>query len=310
VTKIGVRKRRLTLVCVLALGLAVSVRPLASAEEPQATDPRQPPKFSGPSSQSLHQLWNDYWEWRLVEEPELATSVGRPHVNDRWRDLSKAARERVRAARQEYLERSLILSPGTLTPADYLSAIVWEYELKDGIEAQDYLDLIQMVSQADGAHNRVFQTIDQMPARTAADYENILARIAGLPRYVDQVIALLDEQLDAGLARPAIVVDLMLDQLAAQRARPAFESPLLAAFVRFPPDIAGSTQRRLRARALEAYGRQFVPSWTHLEQYLRDRYRPKAARAVGLSSLPNGAGIYARLVRFFTSTRMSFSACR
>ena len=109
-------------------------------------------------------------------------------------------------------------------PADYLSAIVWEYELKDGIEAQDYLDLIQTVSQADGAHNRVFQTIDQMPARTAADYENILARIAGLPRYVDQVIALLDEQLDAGLARPEVVVDLMLDQLASQRARPAFES--------------------------------------------------------------------------------------
>jgi len=307
VTEIGVRKQPLALVCALALALAANApwRSLASAEGPQAQDPRQPPKFSGPSSQSLHQLWNDYWEWRLVEEPELATSVGRPHVNDRWRDLSKAARERVRAARQEYLERSLILSPGTLTPADYLSAIVWEYELKDGLEAQDYLDLIQTVSQADGAHNRVFQTIDQMPARTAADYENILARIAGLPHYVDQVIALADEQLDAGLARPAIVVDLMLDQLTAQRARPAFESPLLAAFVRFPPDMAGTTQRRLRARALEAYNGQFVPSWTRLEQYLRERYRPKATRTVGLSSLPNGAAIYARLVRFFTSTRMT-----
>src|SRR6185369_6646394 len=104
VTEIGVRKQPLALVCALALALAANApwRSLASAEGPQAQDPRQPPKFSGPSSQSLHQLWNDYWEWRLVEEPELATSVGRPHVNDRWRDLSKAARERVRAARQEY----------------------------------------------------------------------------------------------------------------------------------------------------------------------------------------------------------------
>jgi uncharacterized protein (DUF885 family) len=289
---------------ILLAAAVVAAWPSTPAAQTQA-ETRQAPKFSGPSSQSLHQLWNDYWEWRLVEEPELATSVGRPHVNDRWRDLSKATRERVRATRQEYLERSLILSPGTLTPADYLSALLWEYELKDGIEAQDYLDLIQTLSQADGAHNRVFQTIDQMPARMAADYENILARLAGLPRYVDQVIALLDEQLEAGLTRPAVVVDLMLDQLAAQRARPAFESPLLAAFVHFPADMPGSTQRRLRARALEEHGRAFVPSWTRLEQYLRDRYRPKATREVGLSALPNGAAIYARLVRYFTSTRMT-----
>ena len=177
----------------LAIGLLA-----AGQAGPLAQAPAQAPKFSGPSSQSLHQLWNDYWEWRLVDEPELATSVGRPHVNDRWRDLSKAARERARATRQENLERSLILSPGTLTPTDYLSAILWEYELKDGIEAQDYLDFVQTLSQIDGAHNRVFRAIEQMPAATVRDYENILARLAALPPHIDQVVALLDEQLEAG----------------------------------------------------------------------------------------------------------------
>jgi uncharacterized protein (DUF885 family) len=285
--------------------LAAAALIAAAPAGPSAQAPTQAPKFSGPSSQSLHQLWNDYWEWRLVEEPELATSVGRPHVNDRWRDLSKAARDRQRATRQEFLERSLILSPGTLTPADYLSAILWEYELRDGIEAQDYLDLIQTVSQMDGAHNRVFRTIEQMPAATLRDYENILARLAGLPHHIDQVMALLDEQLDAGLARPAIVVDLMLEQMAAQRSAPAPDSPLLRAFTHFPQDMAGSTQRRLRAQAVAAYTQQFVPTWTRFEQYLRDRYRPRAARTIGLSSLPNGPAIYARLVRFFTSTKMT-----
>ncbi len=301
------RARRLRLVWALALGLVVSGpwRPAPAAQSPQGQEQRQAPKFSGPSSQSLHQLFNDYWEWRLVDEPELATSVGRPHVNDRWGDLSKAARDRARGTRQEFLERSLFLSPGTLTPADYLSALLWEYELKNGIEVQDYLDLVQTVSQVDGAHNRVFRTIDQMPAATLGDYENILARLAGLPRHIDQVVALLDEQLDKGLARPAVVVDLMLQQVAAQRSLPAVESPLVAAFSHFPEGVAGSTQRRLRAQAMAAYTQQFVPAWTHLEQYLRDRYRPRAARAIGLSSLPGGPAMYARLVRYFTSTKMS-----
>jgi len=96
---------------VIALALAACGPWLQApaAQAPQGQDPLQAPKFSGPSSQSLHQLFNDYWEWRLVQEPELATSVGRPHVNDRWRDLSRAARDRARGTRQEYLERSLIL---------------------------------------------------------------------------------------------------------------------------------------------------------------------------------------------------------
>jgi uncharacterized protein (DUF885 family) len=284
--------------------LAIAVITAVQSDSAAQTQ-TEAPKFSGPSSQSLHQLWNDYWEWRLVEEPELATSVGRPHVNDRWRDLSKAARDRARATRQENLERSLILSPGTLTPADYLSAILWEYELRDGIEAQDYLDLVQTVSQIDGAHNRVFRIIEQMPAATLHDYENVLGRLAALPHHVDQVVALLDEQLDAGLARPTIVVDLMLEQMTAQRSLTALESPLLRAFGHFPEDMAGTTQRRLRTQAVAAYTQQFVPSWTRLEQYLRDRYRPRAAQAIGLSSLPSGPAIYARLVRYFTSTKMS-----
>ena len=34
-----------------------------------------------------------------------------------------------------------------------------------------------MVSQADGIHNQVFSVIDQMPARTVRDYDNIIARL-------------------------------------------------------------------------------------------------------------------------------------
>ena len=96
--------------------LVASVVAAALSASPAAQEPR----FSGPSSQALHQLFNDYWEWRLATGPELATRVGRTEHNDRWSDLSRGARDRVRGARQEYLERAMFLSPGTLTPSDLL----------------------------------------------------------------------------------------------------------------------------------------------------------------------------------------------
>jgi len=281
--------------------LVASVVAAALSAAPAAQEPR----FSGPSSQALHQLFNDYWEWRLATEPELATIVGRTEHNGRWSDLSRGARDRARGARQEYLERAMFLSPGTLSPSDLLSALLLEYELHTTLEFEPVLRGSQTVSQLDGVHNAVFRAIDAMPSARLADYDNILTRLRGVPTFVDQAIALMDEQVAAGLTQPGVVVDLVLEQVSSQAAMPALSSPLLTAFSRFPASMPGSTQRRLRASAIAAYQQQFVPSWKRLETYLRDGYKPRARPQIGLGSAPNGAAAYAQLVRYFTTTKVS-----
>ena len=120
----------------------------------------------------------------------------------------------------------MYLSPGNLNPTDLLTSLLMEHELRTQLEAQDYLNFVQVVSQSDGVHNEVFTVIDQMPARTVKDYENIITRLRALPTYIDQSIDLMREQLAAGLAQPAIVVDLTLDQVAAQSKPSAAESAL------------------------------------------------------------------------------------
>jgi len=277
---------------------------LACIAAPALLVAQGPERFSGPSSQTLAQLTSDYWEWRLANEPELATRVGRVDHNDRWRDWSKAARDRQRHDRQEFLQKAMYLSPGNLNPADLLSALLMEYELQTQLEAEPYLNLVQRVSQADGAHNDVFVVIDQMPARTVKDYENILARLRALPTYIDQTLALMREQLAAGLAQPAVVVDLILDQVTAQSRPAAADSPLLAAFRRFPADMPAADEERLRTQARAAYEQQFVPSWTRLEAFLRGTYLKQARAQTAIGSLPNGPAAYATLIHAYTTTRM------
>jgi uncharacterized protein (DUF885 family) len=264
-----------------------------------------PERFSGPSSQTLAQLTGDYWEWKLAVQPELATRVGRADHNFHWRDLSKAARDRQRSDREEFLQKAMYLSPGNLNPTDLVTALLMEHELRTQLEAQDYLNLVQLVSQSDGVHNEVFNVIDQMPSRTVQDYENILTRLRALPTLIDQAIALMREQLAAGLAQPAIVVDLTLDQVTAQSRPAAGESPLVAAFRRFPNAIPSSEQERLRAQAYAAYDQHFVTSWKRLETFLRDTYRPQARPQTALTSLKDGRAAYAALIHAYTTTRMT-----
>ena len=113
------------------------------------------------------------------------------------------------------------------------------------------------------------------------------------------------EQLAAGLAQPAIVVDLTLDQVAAQGKMTTTDTPLLAAFRRFPSEIAAADQDRLRTQARTAYEQQFVPAWKRLETFLRDTYRKQARPQTALSSLPNGRAAYAALIHAYTTTRMT-----
>ena len=271
---------------------------------PQEREKTFPAPAVGVSSAGLRQTFIDYWQWRLAESPELATRVGSTEHNDRWQDWSKAARDRSRARREEFLRQVQYVSPGNLTLTEHLSADLLEYELKTALEAQASLDLVQEVSQSDGLHNEVFEIVDQMPARTIRDYENIIARLRALPVYIDQSIDLIREQLAARHAQPAAVVNLMIEQVAAQASMSPEQSPLLAAFKTFPAAVPAADQSRLRADATTAYTQQFVPSWKRLELFLRDTYLKQARPEIGLSSIPDGAHAYASLIRAYTTTRM------
>jgi uncharacterized protein (DUF885 family) len=288
--------------------LTLAAAPLVLSGQQEKTFPAP---AVGVSSAGLRQTFANYWQWRLADRPELATSVGRSEHNDRWTDWSKSARERRRAARQEFLQQVVYVSPGNLTAAEHLSADLLEYELRTTLEAEPWVDLVERVSQVDGLHNEVFAVIDQMPARSVRDYENIIARLRALPTHVDQSMDLLREQLASGSAQPATVVDLMIDQVVAQASAAPEQSPLLAAFRSFPSDIGATDQNRLRAEARAAYSEQFVPSWKRLETFLRDPYQ-KVARQVrpepGLSTVPYGGRAYASLIRNYTTTRMEPSA--
>jgi len=283
--------------------LVLAAAPLVvSAQDVQETFPT---RAIGASISSLQQLLVTYWDWRLANFPELATQLGRSEFNDRWRDWSKAARDRQRASRKEFLQQALYIGIGNMTNADRLSVHLLEWELRSALDTEDYANLASQVSQMSGLHTHVFTVMGQMPARTVKDYDNIIARLRGVPAYVDQHLALLQEQLAAGLVQPAIVVDLMLDQVVAQARMPAGESPLLGAFRRFPSDISAADQQRLLAQATAAYDQQFIASWKRLESFLRGTYRPKARTQIALTSLPDGRRLYDGAVRFHTTTAMT-----
>jgi uncharacterized protein (DUF885 family) len=259
----------------------------------------------GPSQLGLEEVFADYWGWRLADSPELATFMGRTDYNDRWTDLSRAARDKRRAEQQEYLQKALYFAPGTLNASQKLSVALLEYELRDDLDNDPYLEVIQTVSQSDGFHNDIFETIDAMPSRSVKDYENIVTRMRRVPTLVDQTIELLREQIAAGQTQPATVVTMMLDQMEAQSRPAAADSPLLDALKRFPATVPAADRERLKREATDAYTNAFVPAWRKAQMFLRTEYMPKARSQTAVTSMAKGKDAYAALIHHFTTTHMS-----
>ncbi len=251
---------------------------------------------------AIQKFFKDYFDNRLKDEPEFATFAGHYENADKWNDWSKAGRERRRASTEQTLRELDQFKLETLPEEDQLSARLLRYQLKSELEATDLQTYLLSVGQMTGMHNRVYQAIDRMPAGTVRDYQNILGRLHGVPTYVDQDIAIMNEAIGRGIVQPKVVVDLVIKQLTAQVGQDQNATPLLMAFRRFPSNFPGEQKKQLREEAVTSYEHEFVPTWQKLLDYMKTTYAPRERPQVSLSSLKDGKGYYAILVRRLTTT--------
>jgi uncharacterized protein (DUF885 family) len=254
---------------------------------------------------AIQKVFQHYFDTKLQDEPEFATTTGHYENASKWDDWSKAGREQRRQHAEEILSEVEKFPAEGLSDSDEVSARLLKYDLRLQLDAEDLETHLLRVGQLYGLHTQVYTTIDRMPARTVRDYENLLGRLHGAPAYVDQNIGLLQESIATGLVQPQVVVDLVVKQVAAQAAQDPATTPLLLAFRHFPSNFPAEQQKKLRDEAVGAYEKEFVPAWRKLLDFLQTTYAPKARPGIGLSSLPGGREDYAILVRRLTTTNTS-----
>jgi uncharacterized protein (DUF885 family) len=256
------------------------------------------------AAQSADRFFKDTFEEMVRGDPEFATSVGRHEFDDRWTDWSKEARTQRRQFFEDRLQMANSLQSAGLSLEDKLTLRLVQYDFRLRLDSWDLETHLLRVGQLFGLHNRVYSLVDRMPGRTVRDYENIIARLRGIPAYVDGNISIMDEAIAAKLMQPRVVADLVTQQLAAQMNQDAEHSHLLDAFRKFPSNIPQAEQQRLRRESNDAYNQQFLPAWHKLHDYMVNTYTPNVRASVSLSSLPHGREDYAILVRRLTTTEM------
>ena len=262
-------------------------------------------KGQGSESARLQKLFDLSWEFRMHASPEYATLVGYPGLNDRWSDSSFEAIEFGRALAPKILRALDSIDRSQLTPAEQVNYDLAHRRAERGLEGQKFHGEYLQVNQVGGPQQGIPQLLSVMPANDVKDYENVIARLKGIPTVIDQTIALLNKGLQEGITPPRITLRDVPAQVGKLLVDDPLKSPLLRAFQKFPASIPAAEQERLKAEAVKAFDERDLPAFRKLQSYLANTYLPASRDTIAMSDLPNGKAWYAFNVRTSTTTNLT-----
>ena len=252
-------------------------------------------------------LWNLFeanWEYRMIAMPESATWRGYPGQNNRWSNLSMEAIADGKESARQTLKAILSFDRANLSEDNRLNYDLFRRDAEMAIERQQFPAEFLVLNQMDGLPRDVPSMIAMMPSAKTKDYEDILARLGGIPVLIDQTIELLQEGLRRGIVPPKVPLRTVADQVSGQVHISPMTSPMLSKFKIFPDTIPAAEQTRLTEAAKVVYADEVRPALKRLHLFLRDEYVPNCRATVGRSALLNGRAWYDHQIKHYTTTTL------
>ena len=259
----------------------------------------------GDDAQRLHALFKLDWDQRMRDNPEWATEVGYPGLNDRWSDVSQQTIEREKRELAAPLKVIESIARSSLQPADQLNYDLFKKNRQEQIEGIRFKEEYLPLTQLNGVHQDPAHILEQAPRATPKDYQDRITRLNRLPELIDQVMVLLQKGLDSGITPPRITLREVPQQIKNQMVNSPEEHPFFKSFNECPAGIPEADRARLRNEAKAAIQQKVIPAYGKLHDFFVNKYLPKTRETIAFTSLPEGQAWYEHRVRRSTTTAMS-----
>ncbi|MCW8874010.1 MAG: DUF885 domain-containing protein [Xanthomonadales bacterium] len=298
------------LIAVLAPLVLLGCEPTGQGETPPAAaTPPASAQSNARASQELNQLFEEYFEGKLVLNPTFATYIGDNRYNDRYvNNISPAWREAARALEQDALARINAIDPTSLEGQELLSYEIFKSDRKIALEYYDFPSHLMPINQFYSAPNSFVQLgsgTGVQPFDTVEDYENFLSRIDGFVTWTEQAQANMREGISQGLTQPRVLMERVVPQLESQLVSTVEQSAFYEPISNMPESFSAEDRARLTAAYVAAIETKLIPAYRKLRDFVRDEYIPAARETHGINALPGGPARYAYLVRETTTTNLT-----
>ena len=249
-------------------------------------------------------LLDEHWEWTLANTPLLASSLGDRRYNQAWGDNSPSGIERRHIETRDFLRRAYAIDRGALSAEDQLNYELFRRLLQDEVDRHQFQGHLLPFDHQGGVQN-LDSVTNRLRLETVQDFDDWLARLDKIDAVIDQTIELAERGRKEGIVSPAVLMQRVPDQIAAQLVENPSDSPFFRPFADLPESFSPADRERLRAAATATIEKTVLPAYRKLDRYFDRKYLPAARASIGLSELPNGNAWYEHLSRSYTTTRLS-----
>jgi uncharacterized protein (DUF885 family) len=190
------------------------------------------------------------WTHALERSPEFASNQGDRSGDDRWDDVSLAARAAELDHAREAYKRLEQIDRAALSAPAQLNYDLYAQQLRDALRGFELQTFLFALNQRDGVQNdsTIFELL---PFTSMRDFEALIARLQSWPRKVDQTIDVLREAIRRKRLWPRVVMARVPAQLDRLSVAPE-NHPFFAPFKTLPAWIGAGDAARLRAAARSA----------------------------------------------------------
>jgi len=259
---------------------------------------------AGPGER-LHDLFAREWEFRLREDPLLATSVGRHEYDDRLPSMSPESLERRYAADRGFLAELHAIDPKTLSVEDEISYRIFEFQLTDAIEGHELGDEQLPLTSDEGFYINLSLLPQMMTLRTAQDYRDYISRLRQLPRFFEEEMGLMRQGMRRGFTLPRVVVKSVLIAVDKYAVDDVESSVFWAPFADLPARLPAADRKALEADGRAAIANAAIPAYQSFKRFMHDEYYPAARKTIAASDLPDGQRYYQFVIHRYTSLDMT-----
>ncbi len=254
----------------------------------------------------LKALVDSYWTDVLKESPIFASSLGVDTYANEVGDYTLAAQDRQAASAAKFRTQLGAIPVDNLSSADKVEYAILDRTLREGIEANSFGQRSINFTTYSSWHQNFAGMADNLPFKTAADFQSYNDRLKQYARINDESIAVANTAIKGKYTQPCVALGGYEKSIFGLITTDERQSRFFAPYAGKRPDSVSEAEfNGYAAQAIATISTVINPALKkQLDWYLKS-YKPACAKAPGISAQPGGAAYYNFRIRQQTTTNLT-----
>ena len=261
---------------------------------------------SDTQKQDFAAITKAYFDAKCALDPLGATQSGQNEYNDKLVfEMTDSYRKSQATFYDKYQNELATIDTTALTTEEKNSYDIIKWEVSVGKDLLKYDTNLMPIHQFWGTNLTLGQFAggtSAQPFKTQKDYKNFLKRIDLFSVWIDSAMVYMKKGIDKGVVLPKSLTVKIIPQFESM-VSPNVEDNLFYTTIKlFPKDFTEEQKDKLKKEYTAVITEKLEPQCKKMTAFLKNEYLPASRSTSGMSSLPNGKGLYNVYVKQWTTT--------